>query len=71
MNPWEPIEQTVRDELAAKGQEVTDEIVQKVCAIFVVHLMGGKDFRIGIEETINEILDRTSSYGGLDRLIVA
>jgi hypothetical protein len=71
MNPWEPIEQAVREVLQEKGQEVTDEIVRDVCTVFVAHLMAGKDFRVGVEETIDNILYQTNSYGGLQALIVA
>lgn len=67
MNPWEPIEQAVRETLIAKGQDVTDENVRNVCAVFVAHLMAGRDFRVSVEETIDDILDRTDGYGGLGR----
>lgn len=71
MNPWEPIEQAIREVLAAKGQAMTDENVQNVCVVFVSHLMAGKDFRIGVEETIDYVLNVTADFGGLDGLIIA
>jgi hypothetical protein len=71
VNPWEPIEQAVREVLAAREQDVTEENVQNICAIFVAHLMSGKDFRTTIEETVDDVLYRTSDYGGLAGLIVA
>ncbi len=62
MNPFEPIEQAVREGLAAKGQDVTDENVKNVCAIFVGHLMAGKDFRVGVEETIDYVLNVAADF---------
>ena len=57
MNCWKPIEQVVRQILSRKGWSNSDEMVEQICIQLVEHLMSGKDFRPGIEETVDFVME--------------
>jgi hypothetical protein len=58
-SPWQPIEALIREILVQKAPLATDQVIQLVGISFIAHLMAGRDFRVALEETIDDILDTT------------
>jgi hypothetical protein len=56
MNSWQNIEQIIREELIAKTETATDDDIATIVEQFVHHLMAGKDFRVTIEEIVDDFL---------------
>jgi hypothetical protein len=57
MNCWKPIEQAVGQVLKQKGWPQSDVMVEQICIQLVEHLMSGKDFRPGIEEIVDFVME--------------
>jgi hypothetical protein len=57
MNCWKPIEQTVGQVLKQKGWPHSDVMVEQICIQLVEHLISGKDFRPGIEEIVDFVME--------------
>jgi hypothetical protein len=71
MNCWKPIEQTVRQILSRKGWSNSDEVVEQICIQLVKHLMSGKDFRPGIEEIVDFVMEYDDREQGREHNFVA
>jgi hypothetical protein len=71
MNCWKPIEQAVRQILGRKGWSNSDEIVEQICIQLVEHLMSGKDFRPGIEEIVDFVMEYDDREQGREHNLVA
>ncbi|MBE9033485.1 hypothetical protein IQ266_27525 [filamentous cyanobacterium LEGE 11480] len=55
MNAWQPIEAAFRTALIAQGLD-PDEWLEPCIDRFVGHLTAGKDFQVGVEETIDSVI---------------
>jgi hypothetical protein len=71
MNCWKPIEQAVRQILGRKGGPHSDVMVEQICIQLVEHLMSGKDFRPGIEEIVDFVMEYDDHEQGREHNLVA
>jgi hypothetical protein len=71
MNCWKPIEQAVGQVLKQKGWPHSDVMVEQICIQLVEHLMSGKDFRPGIEEIVDFVMEYDDHEQGREHNLVA
>jgi hypothetical protein len=56
-HPWQPIDALIREILVQREQSATNQVIRLVSVSLIAHLMAGRDFRVALEETIDDILD--------------